>query len=437
VCDYDDAAARERLVDALARDARAVLCALDGRELSEPVRRAAEVVAAVVGQDLDEGEDGVFRIARRVAKDRIISTVDPEARHGHKTAARGFDGYKGHVSADPDSELIVATAVTAGNVGDAAAAAALLAGDLPVGDTEPESEPVAAQAESELSEPAAGLRPAGREVTAAEGPADREPAAGRRRVRARGRRASAKRRDAARRRAAVRRRAVADRRAAACRRATARRAAAAAPAPVAEQPAGSGRPAAAPASPPQLKVYGDAAYGAGDLLARLERADAEANCKVQPPTAAGGRFTKQKFEIDLSAGTVRCPAGQTTPLRRNGRERIAVFGAACQACPLVARCTTAKGGRTIAVGPHEQQLADARARQADPTWQADYKATRRKVERKIGHLMRRKHGGRRARVRGQTKVDADFSLLSAAVNLARLAALGLTHHGGAWTAATG
>ena len=50
--------------------------------------------------------------------------------------------------------------------------------------------------------------------------------------------------------------------------------------------------------------------------------------------------------------------------------------------------------------------------------------------------MRRKHGGRRARVRGQTKVDADFSLLAAAVNLARLAVLGLTGHGGAWAASS-
>jgi len=59
------------------------------------VDQAAQLLATVVGQDLDEGADGVFRIARRVAKDRVISTVDPEARHGHKTAARGFDGYKG------------------------------------------------------------------------------------------------------------------------------------------------------------------------------------------------------------------------------------------------------------------------------------------------------------------------------------------------------
>ena len=66
------------------------------------MRQAGALLAAVVGQDLDEGEDGVFRIARRVAKDRIISTVDPDARHGHKTSARGFDGYKGHVAVDPD-----------------------------------------------------------------------------------------------------------------------------------------------------------------------------------------------------------------------------------------------------------------------------------------------------------------------------------------------
>ena len=102
VCDYDDRAAREALIDALAKDARALLFALDGREPRAEVAAAAALLASVIGQDLDEGQDGMFRIARRVAKDRIISTVDPDARHGHKTSARGFDGYKGHVAIDPD-----------------------------------------------------------------------------------------------------------------------------------------------------------------------------------------------------------------------------------------------------------------------------------------------------------------------------------------------
>jgi hypothetical protein len=97
----------------------------------------------------------------------------------------------------------------------------------------------------------------------------------------------------------------------------------------------------------------------------------------------------------------------------------------------------AKAGRTIAVTRYERHLAAARRRQQDPDWQADYRATRPKVERKIAHLVRRRHGGRRVRVRGIGKVDADFNLLAAAVNVARLAVLGLVYHPSVgWTAAT-
>ena len=131
-----------------------------------------------------------------------------------------------------------------------------------------------------------------------------------------------------------------------------------------------------------------------------------------------------------------CPAGQTMILRPTKDGQIATFGAACADCRLRAHCTTAGDGRAIRVGPHERQLQAARERQADPDWRADYTATRPRVERKQGHLMRRKHGGRRARVRGTTKVAADFSLLAAAVNIARLAVLGLTHNGTSWAVTT-
>jgi Transposase DDE domain/Transposase domain (DUF772) len=335
VCDYEDREAREELIDALAKDAGALLGGLDGRELSAGVSQAATLLAAVVGQDLDEGADGVFRIARRVAKDRIISTVDPDARHGHKTSARGFDGYKGHVAVDPDSELITATTVTAGNVGDGQAVEALLGSELAVPD-------------------------------ASDRPEDGSPG-------------------------------------------------------------GPGEP---------LAVYGDSAYGAGSVLDTLEQADAEIMCKVQPPVAPAGRYAKDAFDIDLAAGTVTCPAGQTAGLRAIKDGHIAHFGHACRSCPLADRCTTSTSGRSIHVGLYEQQLARARARQTDPAWKADYTATRPKVERKISHLMRRRHGGRRARVRGHTKVDADLSLLAAAVNLARLAMLGVTHHADGWAAST-
>jgi hypothetical protein len=123
---------------------------------------------------------------------------------------------------------------------------------------------------------------------------------------------------------------------------------------------------------------------------------------------------------------VGCPGGATAPIRPAADGAgTAYFGTACTDCPLRTQCTTAAGGRTITVGPHEATLAAARARQTDPDWIADYRATRPKVERKIGHLMRRKHGGRCARVRGTLRVDADFRLLAAAANLARLAARGL------------
>ena len=131
-----------------------------------------------------------------------------------------------------------------------------------------------------------------------------------------------------------------------------------------------------------------------------------------------------------------CPAGQIAPLRAVAGGRVARFGPACRGCPLAARCTASADGRSVSVGPHEAPLTRARERQTDRDWQADYRATRPKVERKIAHLMRRKHGGRRARVRGQAKVDADFALLAAAVNLARLATLGLTGHTGGWAAST-
>ena len=82
--------------------------------------------------------------------------------------------------------------------------------------------------------------------------------------------------------------------------------------------------------------------------------------------------------------------------------------------------------------PQEAELAAARTRQRDPAWRADYRATRPKVERKLAHLLRRRHGGRRARVRGLVRVTQDFELLAAAVNLARFATLGLRHTSTGW-----
>lgn len=369
VCDYDDPAARTALVDALAKDAKAVLGLLDGRRLEAVLAQAAALLATVVGQDLDEDSDGVFTIARRVAKDRVISTVDPQTRHGHKSAARGFDGYKGHVAIDPDSEIITATTVTPGNTGDAAAATDLLAQDLPT--------PAVPAHEDNPAEPA-GTEPGGTEPGGTE-PGGAEPGG-----------------------------------------------------------TGSAEAGSADAETP-LAVYGDAAYGAGELLEQLEAAGADINCKVQPPVAPGGRFAKDQFDVDLGSGTVRCPGEVTVTIRpAKAGGGTAAFGAACAGCPLAAQCTSSATGRTIHIGRYEEELVRARTAQKDPARRADYRATRPKVERKIGHLMRRRHGGRRARVRGQTKIAADFSLLAAAVNIARFGILKAASGGaGSWAVAPG
>ena len=186
-----------------------------------------------------------------------------------------------------------------------------------------------------------------------------------------------------------------------------------------------------PAATP-LSVYGDAAYGTGAVLAALETHGAVSRCKVQPAHALPGRFSKDDFRVDLEARTVTCPAGRVARLARHGRGQQARFRGACAACPLASRCTTSASGRKIEVGPHEALLAGGRTAGRDPAWRADYRATRPLVERKIAHLMRRRHGGRRARVRGSLKVGADFALLAASVNLARLAVLGLVRPAGTW-----
>ncbi len=376
--DWDDTEARAALIDSRSADGYACLVHLDGRVLDAEVADAAVLLATVMGQDLDEA-DGKFFIARKVAKDRVISTVDPTARHGHKTSARGFDGHKAHVATDPDSEIITATVVTPGNAGDASVAEELIEDLLTAATNKATDDSVTTDAVTTDAV-----------TTDADGPTVEVPA---------------EMYDA--------------------------EAEAAAAADDAEAgPADEGPTTTGPT------VYGDAAYGTGAFQSRLEGAGIASGCKTQPPSAPGGRYAKDRFAIDLDAAMVTCPHDVVVSIRPNSDGGgTASFAGACAACPLRAGCTNSPNGRTISVGPYEAVLARARAAQADPAWKDDYRATRPKVERKLGHLMARKHGGRRARVRGTRKIDADFNLLAAAVNLARLGVLGLRFTASGWACA--
>ena len=269
--DWDDAEAREALVDSRAGDAYGCLRVLEGRILDGEAAEAAALLATVVGQDLEDAEDGTFRIARRVAADRVISTVDPDARHGHKSSARGFDGYKGHVAVDPDSEIITDTAVTAGNAGDGRVAVDLiddLTDDTAI-DDDADGDGVADDTlEAPVKRRGGGRRRSGRNKKAA--------AARRVEVRRAARRARLERRRTR----------------------------------AADDAGGERRPI----------VYGDSAYGTGEFLNHLAVNGIEARCKTQPPSPLpGGLFTKDRFQINLADDTVTCPAAVTVTIRRGSR----------------------------------------------------------------------------------------------------------------------
>ena len=112
--DWDDPAAKQALVSDLVNDALAVLEALTGPGAPERDAAAADalgLLALVAGQDVEpaaesDGPDGRWRIARRVAPDRVISTVDREARHTRKSKSKRRDGFRGHAAAEPETGLI-------------------------------------------------------------------------------------------------------------------------------------------------------------------------------------------------------------------------------------------------------------------------------------------------------------------------------------------
>ena len=132
VCAWDDPDAKNALVSGLVNDARALLAAVDGVALDDVQADAVGLLALVAGQDVEPGDtEGSWRITEGVAPDRMISVVDPQARHMHKSVSEYRDGYKAHIAVEPDTGLITATALTPANVSDGPTGVELLAGEEP------------------------------------------------------------------------------------------------------------------------------------------------------------------------------------------------------------------------------------------------------------------------------------------------------------------
>jgi Transposase DDE domain/Transposase domain (DUF772) len=316
--DWDDPAAKQALVSDLVNDALAVLAGLTGDGTPERDAAAADalgLLALVAGQDVEpaedsDGTDGRWKIARKVAPDRVISTVDREARHTRKSKSRRRDGYRGHVAAEPETGLITDCEMT------------MAAGD---GSTDAENgvkmacrdrfhggggDDTASAAEGTGAGPAPGPPRPGSGPEPEPGP-EQQPEPGR------------------------------------------------------EDAGEQGRTGG-------LEIYGDSAYGSGEARAAYRDAGHDTIIKPGPvrPAVDGG-FTLDDFTVDEEQGTVTCPAGQ---IRQMSKSRAVTFGAACAACPLREQCTTAKDGRSMTIHPHDGLLRAARAqaptagfRQAYPT----------------------------------------------------------------------
>jgi hypothetical protein len=305
----------------------ALLAALDVDAITRAGGKPAEAIALlalVAGQDVEpaadsDGTDGRWRIARVTAPDRVISTVDPEARHAHKTRERRQDGFKAHVVVEPDTGLTTACGLTKANG--------------------PENSDAAVGAELVTADP-----------TIVEGQ--------------------------------------------------------------------------------ELEVLGDSAYATGDMLAALDDKKWTPLLKhwTLRPDVEGG-FTIVDFTIDRSAGTATCPAGVTRKITSKGN---VTYGIACRGCPLAARCTTAARGRKLIVGEHDQLQREHRQRAADEGFQNTYRQHRPMVERSIAWLTR---GARRVPYRGVEKNNIWLHHRTAALNLRRLLALGLTVKDGTWALA--
>lgn len=302
---WEDPEERRKLLNELVQDARSILRETEHFELGAAEKAIRELLAAVTEQDVEERPDGTVAIKQGVAEDRVISTTDPEMRHGHKSRHGRFDGYKAHIMEDPETEIITDVDVTPGNIYDG----------------EPLPEMVDRQ------------KAAGIQVT---------------------------------------------------------------------------------------EVTGDTAYGSGETRAEMAERGIKLIAPVPPERARGEFFPKSAFQIDLQAGTCRCPAGHVvrmTGRRKKGQKGSFHFGELCQQCPLRPRCTDSKNGRRVTVHRYEELLLQARAEQRTDAFRQAYRK-RPIVERKIAELVY--HGMRQARYIGKVKVLLQVAWTAAVVNLKRL-----------------
>jgi hypothetical protein len=119
--DWQDPDARMQLLTEIALDAERALRAVECCEelmAVEAVGEAAGLLREIIGQEFEVSDDEVPRVRRGRGVRQIVSANDPEMRHGRKTPAKQFTGYKVHAAADAATPILIAISVSPGNEHD-------------------------------------------------------------------------------------------------------------------------------------------------------------------------------------------------------------------------------------------------------------------------------------------------------------------------------
>jgi hypothetical protein len=305
-CRWREKAERERMLTRVAQDAERALKAVEQAEGlldDEHVNAAHGLLRELIGQDFDIDSDGVPRLHRGTRSGRIISTVDPEMRHGRKSSQTRFDGYKLSAAATNGSEpLITAVHVAPAGESDGPQAKHLI---------------------------------------------DAQP----------------------------------------------------------------------PEHRPE-RILGDTAYGNGPVRAELAEREVQVIALVPEGKIEAGVLGKHDFEIDIAAGTVRCPDGQTVKISvsKSGFRSASFARAICRDCPLKPRCCPSKPRRQIRIMEHEHHLQAGRRALRDPALSEHLRRTRPRIERLLG-LLAHRYGARKSRYLGSAKTRLQAAWAAALVNL--------------------
>ena len=92
----------------LVDDAEAVLqLAADEQSDDAEMVASAWLLAKILGDDIVLDDQGDPQLGQGTAPDRVISVTDPEMRHGRKSRAQLFDGFKVSVSSESSSDMIL------------------------------------------------------------------------------------------------------------------------------------------------------------------------------------------------------------------------------------------------------------------------------------------------------------------------------------------